>query len=227
MRIQIERPGNVDREAEVGIVIDVFRATSTATALMARGIEPLGVVETPDGLRGFRQHPQLAVFSELEELGGDYEHLDNSPSQAERTPLERFAQKTPVLVTTNGTRAIGVVAPFVKELLLGSFMSLSAIVQYARRADSVLIVPAGKFKTNEGHTEDDLCAEAIEAGLRGLPYDHARTIEACHKDPRYARRCARNPNFAEDAEIALTLDRTQAIAKAQKEEAVFWVSRVT
>ncbi len=198
-----------DEDIDVAVVIDVLRATSTAVALMARGTERVQVVATPEELAGLPPPPEgsrYLVFSELDssrEFG--LECVDNSPHLAESVPLEG---RRPVLVTTNGTRAIGAAMSRARAVLLASFGNLSRLVAHLLATDArVTLVPAGDFAGRDTRTEDERCADAIEAMLDGRTPDLPALVADVWQDARVQRRIARHPELRADIDVALAVDR--------------------
>src|SRR4051812_23895886 len=89
---------------EISVVMDVFRATSTATVLIGRGVEAVRVVAVPADLEHLPPNPAgYIVISELPETARFGERIDNSPVLASSIAL---VGRVPVLVTTNGTRVL-------------------------------------------------------------------------------------------------------------------------
>lgn len=227
MRVEIVRPRDLEGEADVAVVIDIFRATSTATTLLAEQTDTIAIAATPaevlahgDAVR------QPLVFSEISDLEVPMDRVDNSPSVAKQLAL---AGRTPVLVTTNGTRTVDAVAERVDTILLGSFLGLSALVAHLRSLapDRVFVVPAGSFSRNASHIEDDLCAEAIRTLLAGGEHHPAEVIRVVHASERYGRRVRGNANFEHDAELALSHDAYSVVPVVRRDGGLFWATRAT
>src|SRR5205823_5710625 len=102
----------------------------------------------------------------LEDLRAPGDRIDNSPVQAEQLVL---AGRTPVLITTNGTRALDAAACAAGQVLVASFLNVSAVASYLDRrgARRVTLLPAGDFEKGESRPEDELCADALEMLLAG------------------------------------------------------------
>ncbi|HEY4309469.1 MAG TPA: 2-phosphosulfolactate phosphatase [Pirellulales bacterium] len=144
------------------VVIDILRATTTITYALAAGVPrviPCGEIDeakrtaekTADAVGGVR--PLLAG-----ERGGlpiDGFDLGNSPREF---TSERVMGKTLVFTTTNGTRAM-LHCRQGARVLLGSFVSLHAIVTQLRDSENVHLLCAGT--EGEITREDVLAAGAI------------------------------------------------------------------
>lgn len=217
MRVDRIQPARLtDEDLEVAVVIDVLRATSTALAIFARGARRIEVVATPGELGALSEPAdggRYLVFSELHEsrsLG--LECIDNSPALADRIDL---AGRLPVLVTTNGTRALVAAAARAQAVLIASFGNLAVLARHLRAsADRVTLLPAGDFAGGEPRTEDELCADALAALLAGEAPDLPAITAAIRQDARVQRRLARHPELADDIDAALAVDRYPAIARA-------------
>jgi 2-phosphosulfolactate phosphatase len=194
------------RSFEVAVVIDVLRATTTAAVLLARGTPEIRIVASVEALASVVGGPgSWLVVSELDAARQFEPSIDNSPKAAREHSLDG---SVPVLVTTNGTRAVDAVAPRAQQILLASFVNLNATTTYLRQlgASSVLVAPAGDFAGEAPRLEDDLCAEALVSLLAGRPLDFAAAAARIRDDARVVRRIQRDPSFAEDVELSLDRD---------------------
>lgn len=203
-------------ELEVAVVIDVLRATSTAIVLLSGGARRVLVVATPADLARLPAPPgasRYLVFSELDaSRASGLDCVDNSPAVAAEVDL---AGRVPVLVTTNGTRALAAAVPRARTVLVASFGNLSALAAHlAASADRVTLLPAGDFAGGEPRTEDELCADALAALLEGRAPDLPAIDAAIRQDARVQRRIARHPELVRDVDLSLAVDRHPAIARA-------------
>lgn len=207
--VQRLRPGQ-PFPARVGtvVVIDVLRMTTTAAVLM-RDPSRMGVAvaATLDDLAGLGL-PQAGcvVVSELLSAAWPGSWVDNSPVRAAAFP---FGERTPVLVTTNGTRALLAAAACADRVLLASFVDLSAVARHLLAGGhvDVGILPAGHFATGEPRTEDDLCADALAGLLAGEDPAWATIAAQVRSDDRVQRRAEQDAGYAADVDVALSSDR--------------------
>ena len=187
--------------------MDVLRMTSTAAVLMRLpSRSELGVAATVEDLPGLSLSPaECVVVSELASPSWPGTWVDNSPALAAQSS---FAERTPVLVTTNGTRTLLHAAAFADEVLLASFVDLHSVARYlAERApSSIALMPAGHFASGEGRIEDELCADALAAMLAGRAPDLAESAARIRDDARVRRRVEAKPGFSADLELALASD---------------------
>ena len=211
MQVAIVRPEEpAPAHADVCVVVDVLRATTTATVLCHR-LGELCVIRSPAELGELPPRPAgYALFSELTGIEADLPRFDNSPVLARDAEL---AGRTPVLVTTNGTVAVGLAARFARQILLGSFVNAAAVVDHVRQsgAASVVVMPAGNIKKAERCIEDEGCAQTIAAALRGEAIEATALIAACRGDARILRRTAKEPGLAADLDLCLSLDAVPVV----------------
>lgn len=189
------------------VVMDVLRMTTTAAVLMSRpSCAGVAVAGTPSDLQRLSLSvADRVVVSELDGSSFPGSWVDNSPARVARMS---FGERTPVLVTTNGTRTLLFAAASQGDVLLASFRDLRAVARHiAERAiPSVALVPAGHFETGEARMEDDLCADALESLLTGEEPDLAAYSARIRSDARVRRRVLNEPGFSDDLDLALEED---------------------
>ena len=222
MNVTIVRPGALPGErVDVCIVIDVLRATTTASVLCQR-LGELCVVRAPSdlGLLPARSGGYV-LFSELSGVVTDLERFDNSPVLARDVAL---GERTPVLVTTNGTLAVGQAVELARHVVLASFVNLSAVAAHvtAAGARSVAVMPAGNINKGGRCIEDDSCADALAARLTGTSFDIAAAVAACHADARIQRRRANEPGLGADIDLCLALDAIAVVPRIVGDAAQPW-----
>jgi len=145
------------------VLIDVLRATSTLTAALAAGAKDAWCFRTVREVfrarRRFEGRPLLLCGERggMPVRGFD---LGNSPR---RFTAERCTDRTLLMTTTNGTRALQA-AREAGDIVAACFGNLSAVAEYLRRARRpVVLLCAG---TNGQRSRDDIaCAGAIAERL--------------------------------------------------------------
>src|SRR5215831_11419018 len=160
--------------AEVGVVVDVLRATSTIAQALAAGYERVLCSAEIEDARALRAKLPDSL------LGGEREAVRVEGFDAGASPREflEARARTLILSTTNGTRAILETARQCDRVLLGSLLNLSAVAA-AAGSDDVSIVCAG-FKG--GFALDDVyCAGRIAQLARG-DRTHTATASALLAD---------------------------------------------
>jgi len=145
------------------VVIDVLRAASTIVTALQNGSK--GVIAVDNMADASRIAQNLDPTSYLlcgEKDGKKIEgyHLGNSPFEYDTNIIE---QKTLLLNTTNGTRAIHR-SSSADTLIIGCFLNVSAVVDTLRNADKEIIIICSGWK-NRLSFEDLLCAGYIISKL--------------------------------------------------------------
>ena len=161
------------------VIIDVFRAFTTACFVMRNGVEriiPVGGVDQAYRLK--EKNPGFILMGERKgkKLPG-FDH-GNSPAQIENADFEG---KTVIQTTSAGTKGI-VNAKNADEIITGSFVNSAAVAGYIRRVkpEAVSLVCMG----NEGKyiaDEDLFCAEYIKSIIEGTFYDKKAAVEILRK----------------------------------------------
>ena len=124
--------------AEVGVVVDVLRATSTIAQALASGYERVLCCAEIEDARALRAELPDSL------LGGERQAVRVEGFDVGASPREFLEARasTLILSTTNGTRAILETAERCDRVLLGSLLNLSAVAE-AAGSDDVSIVCAG------------------------------------------------------------------------------------
>jgi len=159
--------------AQVAVVVDVLRATSTIAQALASGYGRIYcVAEIEDA---------LALRKELGEglLGGERSAVRIEGFDVGASPREFVGEpraETVIFSTTNGTRAILAAAGRCGEVLLGSLLNLEAVARVVReRGEDVAVLCAGFHGTFA--LDDAYCAGRIVQLLGGEPRDAAKAAE--------------------------------------------------
>ncbi len=172
-------PGEV-RPADIALVVDVLRASSTIVAALAAGFERVLCVADVEGARRLKgQGRQLAGERECKPIEGfDY---GNSPGAIPDAPVPEL-----VLSTTNGTPAVLAAAEATGEVLIASLLNFDAVVGAVPDGADVSIVcsgTAGRFALEDayvagllvgrlGGRRTDAATAAVQlAGSYAQPYD--------------------------------------------------------
>lgn len=145
------------------VIIDVFRAFTTSAYVMNNGAEkiiPIGDLEEAFELK--KKNPAYIIMGERKGMkvkGFDY---GNSPYEIKDVD---FKGKTVLLTTSSGTWGI-VNAKNSDEIILGSFVNVSSIINYIKKKtpETVTLVAMGS-EGKEIADEDELCAKYIKESL--------------------------------------------------------------
>lgn len=169
----------------LAVVIDVFRAFTTAAYVMANGAEritPVGTVEEAFELKRANQGVVLMGERGGKQVQGfDY---GNSPHEVRDVD---FTGVTVVQTTSAGTRGL-MLAGNADEILPGSFVMADAIVEYIRkRSPRVVSLVAMGWGGAEKSPEDELLAEYIEMRLNGEEPGFEAMREEIRRHPQGAK----------------------------------------
>ena len=150
-----------DLENKIVVVIDVLRATSTLCTILANGASSVRTVADVEQATQLKDQGYLVGG---ERGGVTVEGFDFGNSPLEYSP-ELVKDNEVVLTTTNGTKCIEM-AKEAKQLIVGSFLNLSAICDHLDECqeDIVLFCAGWRDKVN---LEDSLLAGAICHELNG------------------------------------------------------------
>jgi len=162
------------------VIIDVFRAFSTACYAFDNGINRLLDVATPEEAFALRDKLKAEVIiageqDEKKPAGFDY---GNSPTEMLTGSL---AGKTMIHCTTAGTRGI-ISASGATEILGAGLVNAGAVASYISmiRPEKVTLVAMG-YRAIETAEEDMLCARYIKDLLQGRETDITKETEALRK----------------------------------------------
>jgi 2-phosphosulfolactate phosphatase len=142
------------------VMIDVLRASSTMVTSLQNGAKGVIAVEDMDDASKFsRSLDEESYLLSGEKNGITIEGYDLGNSPLEHT-TEAVQGKTIILNTTNGTKAIRRCG-LAKQILVGSFLNLEAVVNHLRGLDEEDIVLVCAGWRGRLSLEDILCAGNI------------------------------------------------------------------
>ena len=183
------------------VIIDVFRAFTTAAFCIGAGAREIVLVSTPAEAFAMRAlEPSVFLTGEVDGKPIDGFDAGNSPSTIVDLDL---AGRRVVQRSSSGTQGV-VAAVACEEVVLGSFVIASATARYVRsRGRDVCLVAMGDGGTVP-NAEDEACARFLEAQLTRAPIDASALIAGL---PQW-----RNPQWPwwfpkRDAELATQVDR--------------------
>ena len=187
------------REARgTAIVIDVFRAFTSAAFCIAGGATEIVLVGTPEEAFALKA-ADPSVFLTGEVGGKPIRGFDagNSPSALERLDLtgRRVVQRS-----TSGTQGV-IAAARADRIVLGSFVTATATSQLVAGDELVTLVAMGDGGTSPC-PEDELCAAYLELLLRGESLDPAPMLSQLRFERNWPEWFPRR-----DAELACEVDR--------------------
>lgn len=214
-------------EDKTVVVVDILRATSCMTTAIAHGVESIVPVATIEECQAWQQKGLLAAA----ERGGekiDGFDFGNSPFSYMDHGLKG---KRIAITTTNGTQAIHK-SQKAKKLIVGSFLNLSAVVNFLNQQhNDILVVCAGwkgKFNLEDtifaGAVADRLTAQftaACDSTLAAISLYHAAKKELAGflSNSSHVQRLAKL-GIQKDVEFCLQEDQYDAIPVLQKDRLV-------
>ena len=147
------------------VVIDVFRAFTTAAYVLSNGakkIIPIGDLDKAFQLKG--GNPEFILMGERKGImveGFDY---GNSPYLIKDID---FSNKTVIMSTESGIQGI-VNTKNATEIIAGNFVCVNAIINYIKKLNPevVTLVAMGE-PGKKRDDEDEMCAQYIEDSLNG------------------------------------------------------------
>lgn len=199
----------------IAVVIDVFRAFTTACFAFENGAGPYFAVGDLAKARALKAaHPEYVLMGERHGAAPPDFDFGNSPAQIEHTD---FTGKTAVHTTSAGTQGL-VNATAADEVITGAFVNAGAIVRYvrARTPSRVSLVCMGR-ETLEPTIEDTACAEFIRDTLLGLTSDFAAIRERIQAGESARKFFDPEVLWApqRDFDLCLSLDRFPFILRAE------------
>lgn len=206
MEITIKEFVRGAQEAEgVTVIIDVFRAFSTACYVFDSGIKRLIDVDTPDKAFALRDKlgADAIIAGEQNEMKPEGFDFGNSPTEMLTGRLEG---KTMIHCTTAGTNGI-VNAAGATEVFGAGLVNAGAVASYISmlNPEKVTLVAMG-YRAVESAAEDLLCASYIRDMLMGHESDITQEIEALGKDSGKRFFNPANINFSPPTDFFLCTD---------------------
>jgi 2-phosphosulfolactate phosphatase len=203
---------------DVGIVVDVIRASSSIAQALAAGYERVlccREIEEANALR--------IELGEAAVVGGERNGVVVEGFDVGASPREFAAgPKAPTLIlsTTNGTAAILAAAARCRIVLVGSLLNLSALAEAARAASGDVVVYCAGFKGGFA-LDDAYCAGRIVAELPGERTDAALAAEVLAGSfgtalSAFRARTYGPPGLEEDIAFCAQEDRLNAVPRYER-----------
>ena len=155
--------GLYDIDQSIVVVIDILRATSSIVYGIDNGATAIIPVANVEDCLHYADRGYLLA---AERNGSVVEGYDfgNSPFSYTK---ERVGDKTVVLTTTNGTKALHMARAKAKQVVVGSFLNLQALCDWLKTQDKDVLLLCAGWK-DQFNLEDTLFAGAVVQELR--PY---------------------------------------------------------
>jgi len=209
------------------VIIDVFRAFSTACYAFDRGIKriyPVGDLEKAYQLK--QQNPAFILVGERNEQKPEGFDFGNSPSQLLESNLDG---KIMVHTTSSGTQGIAN-AQEADEIITGSFVNAQAIINYIRRQNpaKVSLVCMG-YSCQYPTDEDTLLGIYIKNELEGKTNDFTAMVEQIRTGAGARFFSPEKQEWAPkaDFDLCLSLNRFNFVLKVEQENGVNYLRKIT
>lgn len=200
------------------IVIDTFRAFTTAAFLLDRGVDRIVLTETLDEARERSiSIPDSILCGEEDGRRPDDFDLGNSPVEAQR--YDDPADRVVVMRTSAGTRSVvGALRSGAEPVYAASLVVAAATASTVRNRPMVTIIASGLSGITIAD-EDEETADLIEAHLLELAADPQRIsrIRSGAGAERLSTTPWINPN---DLDRCLELDRFDFAMRARLEDGI-------
>jgi 2-phosphosulfolactate phosphatase len=208
------------------VIIDVFRAFSTACYAFGNGIQriyPVGNLEIAYQMK--QLHPDYILVGERNEQKPEGFDFGNSPSQLLEVDLNG---KTIVHTTSSGTQGIAN-AVHADEILTGSFVNAGAIVEYIRRQNPVKVsLVCMGYSCRYPTDEDTLLAVYIKNELEGIANDFKEMVEQIRNGDGARFFAPEKQEWAPtaDFDLCLSLNRFDFVLKVEKENGLNYLKKI-
>lgn len=214
------------------VVIDVLRAFTCSALMFHYGIDELVLVRTPEEALDFRHRDSsYLVAGEVKGVMVEGFDIGNSPKEFVEKGEAYFRSRKVVLRSSAGTQGVLAACASAKEVILGSYMTASAIARYIQdmNQEALLVTMLGMgLEATKTSVEDERCGDYIEYLLSGKPYDHLNAIWECLTDPFMAKslRGDRPHMPREDVILALQRDMFDFVMVGRPTQETVTVQRI-
>jgi len=200
----------------VAVIIDVFRAFTTACYAYDSGAERFIATSSPERAFNLRKNYRHSVLTgERDEKKIEGFDFGNSPTEIIKSDLQGM---TVIQTTTAGTTGL-VNAEEADIVVTASIVNAGAVIRYLKAIDPphVSLVAMG-YRATLSASEDLLCAEMIKAGLGNNPIDFQSAINDLRHGAGKRFFDPANINFSPPTDFFLCTmkDRFDFILKAEK-----------
>lgn len=210
----------------VAIVIDVFRAFTTAAVAFAKGADNMILVASPaEALELRRQGKGQLCMGEVNGIRPEGFDFGNSPY--ELSQVNSLAGQTLIQATQAGTVGVSAAAQ-ADAIYLGSFVMASAIVKaiHVAKPPLVTIVAMG-VRTAHRSDEDEQCALYLRNRLQGRypDPDAVRQLVLVGQESLKYDDPAQPQYHPQDREMALQIDQYDFALRVRREEGLLVARR--
>jgi 2-phosphosulfolactate phosphatase len=179
------------RQAEgVAVVIDVYRAFTSAALMLHLGAERLVLVADADAALDLQRSQGCLAVGEEDGRKVPGFDLGNSPAEVLAAGKGLFQGRTVVQRTSAGVQGAVAAAYRCERTFLGSYLTAAAtaraILALSPPPEIVSLVAMGQAGRRPS-PEDECCADYLEHLLAGQPYDHLTALRRIVGDEATAK----------------------------------------
>ena len=163
----------------LAVIIDVFRAFTTAPVLFDLGVAKIYLVGPPeDGLALKEKDPDLILVGEVSAVPIEGYDFGNCPTDILARDPAFFKGRTAVLRTSAGVQGTLLALDNADEVLLAGFVTAQATAEYVKSQNPELVSIVAMGRNMEvSAPEDELCARYIAHLLGQAQYDHRQAVK--------------------------------------------------
>ncbi len=127
---------------KIAVVIDILRASTTINVLFERGVNriiPTITIEETLQIKKNSTDREIIIMGErggIKPKGFDF---GNSPAEIKNLPAEKLKDKTVVLTTTNGTKAINY-SSNADIIIVASMLNITAVTEFLLQSEKSIII---------------------------------------------------------------------------------------
>ncbi len=201
----------------IAVVIDVFRAFTTAVFFAANGAEriiPVDDIALAYQLKAL--NPEYILAGErggIIQEGFDY---GNSPAAIEN---KQFAGNTVVITTSAGTQGLAEAAKHAEEVITGSFVNAAAAARWIRsRSPRVVSLICMGWNGKEPADEDTLYAEYLRGLLTDNPKSFSGIPDFLHHESttmNFLKTGGNSDEAQRDFDLCLSLDQVDFVLRVR------------
>ena len=208
------------------VVIDVFRAFSTACYVFASGAEKIIPVEHVEEAVNLKKlMPKVVLLGERYERKVPGFDFGNSPTHILDQDL---TGKTIVMTTSSGTKGIAN-ASLSDEIITGSFVNADAIVRYIRlKNPSMVSLVCMGYEGRYPTQEDTYLAEYLQDKLLNklTDFENMKQILRIGDGARLLDPANHEWSPSTDFELCLDPNRFDFVLKIEKGESFNWLRKI-
>jgi 2-phosphosulfolactate phosphatase len=163
----------------ISVVIDVLRAFTSAAFMSYYGARSIVLVADADAPLSWKERAGYLAVGEIDGKKPPGYDLGNSPSEIMSVGSDLFQGRTVAQRTTAGTRGAVAAARHADAVILGSYVTSSAIARYIRSLSPSPAIISLVAMGDDGlqiTPDDESCADYIEHLLTGREYNHVEAL---------------------------------------------------